>query len=310
MFDFLKKKEVEKLSLAQFGSEESWNWQGHHIVFTVTGRGQPLLMLHGINASSWAFEFRHNLKALSQQYRIYAPDLPGFGRSERKPIQYTAEMYLEFITDFARFVGEREGQAPATLSTSLTAAHLVGAAAKNPDLFGPLMLVCPTGLERLNFAPGKGANRARKVLFGPVGSVVFSLITGKRSTRLFLGRDGYYDPNFMNEELLQGYYNSSHQPNAKYAPFCFITFGLNYSIEEQWAGIKQPVVIMWGREAKITPLENAARFLQERPGTELKIFERCRLAPYDEQSKDFNLFALEWLSTHYSSRVSQVYKVA
>jgi pimeloyl-ACP methyl ester carboxylesterase len=296
LFEFFKRKSPAKLTLA--GQEESWEWRGHKIVYSVLGQGAPLILQHGINAAAWAFEMRKNLEALAGQYRVYAPDLPGFGRSERKPIRYTAEMYIEFQADFGRYVAEREGQAPAVIATSLSAAHLIGAVGRNPEIFGPLILITPTGLERLNFPPSEKSERVYKILRGPVGSALFWLLTTRPSTRIFLGRDGYYDPKYIDEELLAGYRDSARQPNAKYGPLAFITFLLNHSVQNEWPAIKPPVLLVWGRESKITPLDNAQLFLKERPGTELVVIDHARLAVNDEQAAEFNTLALDWLSKH------------
>ncbi len=297
MFGFGKKDKIAELpELA--GNEASWEWRGHKIVYSVLGKGTPLLALHGVNASAGAFELRHNLEPLASQYRVYAPDMPGFGRSERKRLRYTAEMYIEFIADFARYIAQKEQQAPAVWACSLMAAHTIGAVTRTPEAFGPLLLVSPTGLEKLNFGPGKKALRVYKILFGPIGSVLFRLLTSRRSTRRFLGRDAYYDPNYITDEIIEQYHQSARQPNAKYAPISFITFGLNHSVKEEWPTIQQPTLIIWGREAMITPLSTAALFLKERPGTELRVIEQARLAVYDEQADQFNALALEWFSRH------------
>jgi len=48
----------------------------------VAGSGPPLVLLHGLSASSiW---WRRNIGALATRHRVYAVDLPGFGRSRPK----------------------------------------------------------------------------------------------------------------------------------------------------------------------------------------------------------------------------------
>ncbi len=289
-----------KLSLG--GQEETLEWQGQKIVYSVQGQGRPLILFHGINAASWGFEFRNNIESLSQNHRIYQPDLPGFGRSERLPKIYTAEMYIEFLKDFTRLVVEREGQPPAVIASSLTAAHLIGAVAQSPELFGPLVLISPTGLERLDTAPTEKQGRLYQRLNGPLGDVIFWLLGTRFSTRLFLGRDGYFDPKYMDAGLIEGYHKSARQPNAKYAPISFITFLLNHSVRQEWPEIRQPVLIVWGKEAKITPLRDAYLFLQLRLGTELKIIDHARLSVYDERSVEFNALVQEWLGRQSATR--------
>jgi pimeloyl-ACP methyl ester carboxylesterase len=302
MFNFRKllgKGQQEPLKLPVNAREEIWQWRDHKIVYSVLGEGAPLLALHGINAAAWGYELRRNLEPLSQKYRVYAPDLPGFGRSERKKMRYTAGMYIDFIRDFARYIAEKEGQAPAVLALSLTAAHTISAVSRNPENFGPLLLVCPTGYEKLAFEQSSRARKAQEILSGPVGDAVFFLLTTRWSTRVFLGRDGYYDQNYVSPDLIENYHRAARQPNAKYAPVGFVTFALNHSVAGEWNKVQQPTVIVWGREAMITPLSTAQRFLDERPGTELKVIDRARLGVQDEQAEEFNAFALDWFVRHH-----------
>ncbi|MEI6044355.1 MAG: alpha/beta fold hydrolase [Chloroflexota bacterium] len=304
MIDFIKNLRDKKKSIKVegIGKEENWEWQGHRITYSVLGNGLPLLAVHGFNASAGAFELRNNLEPLATKYRVYAPDLPGFGRSERKPISYTAELYIQFFIDFALYITQLEQQAPAVFANSLAAAHIIGAVARRPEAFGPLLLSCPTGLERLMDPPGKKALLVNRVLRGPIGAVVFRLLTSRSSTRLFLGRDGYYDPNYVDEALVERYYQSARQPNARFAPVAFITFGLNHSVKEEWPNIKQPVLLVWGRDANLTPLSNAAAFLKERPDTQLHIIDHVRLSLYDERAEEFNALALDWFGRNYQQK--------
>ncbi len=289
-----------KLSLEW--QEESWQWRDHRIVYTVAGEGTPLFLQHSINGGAWAFEMRRQIGPLSKHYRVYAADLPGFGRSERKPITYTAEIYIDFMADFARYIMEKEGQPPAGIVSSLAAAFTIGALGKDPEAFGPMMLISPTGLERLQNPPSEKQYRFHKVLMGPVGTGIFKLITTRRFLRYFLSRDAYIDKNYITPEIVDGFHLAARKPNAKYAPISFLSFLLNHNVEQEWPNIKQPVLIVWGSEAKTTPPENAELFLRLRPGTELKVFDHSGLSVYDEKAEDFNELALDWLGKVYQKQ--------
>jgi len=47
------------------------------------GPGETLLMLHG--NPTWSYLYRHLIAGLRDAYRCVAPDLPGFGLSEKPP---------------------------------------------------------------------------------------------------------------------------------------------------------------------------------------------------------------------------------
>lgn len=63
------------------------------------GVGEPILFLHG--SPGWSFSFRHLIRGLSSQKRCIAPDLIGFGLSD-KPTNWTyrPERDAEYIRDF------------------------------------------------------------------------------------------------------------------------------------------------------------------------------------------------------------------
>jgi len=65
-----------------------------------------LLLLHGFPTSSHMF--RNLIPALSDRYRVVAPDLPGFGFSEapdRKDFRYTFENLAKVIDSFTQTIG-------------------------------------------------------------------------------------------------------------------------------------------------------------------------------------------------------------
>jgi len=71
----------------------------HH---TYGGLGRPLVFIHGLGSSGY-IEWRFNLDYFARTNRVFAPDLPGYGKSDKPPaarygIPYfarTIERYLE-----------------------------------------------------------------------------------------------------------------------------------------------------------------------------------------------------------------------
>src|SRR6478752_1262205 len=66
------------------------------------GQGEPLLLIHGSGpgVSAWA-NWRLVFPILSQKYHLYAPDLIGFGTSQkREGIKYGASMWVEQLIAF------------------------------------------------------------------------------------------------------------------------------------------------------------------------------------------------------------------
>ncbi|HNI26776.1 MAG TPA: alpha/beta hydrolase, partial [Leptospiraceae bacterium] len=57
-------------------------------IFTVDqGKGEVILLLHGLFSTS--FSFRKLIPILSENHRVIAPDLPGVGLSEKFQNEYS-----------------------------------------------------------------------------------------------------------------------------------------------------------------------------------------------------------------------------
>lgn len=58
------------------------DWQGMRLAHIDEGAGSPVVMLHG--EPTWSYLYRKvMLPLLEAGYRCIAPDLPGFGRSDK-----------------------------------------------------------------------------------------------------------------------------------------------------------------------------------------------------------------------------------
>ena len=67
------------------------------------GQGRPLIVVHGggIGAKSWIEPVRELLK----HYRVYVPDLPGFGKSQSLKEEFHITEVAAFINNFADSLG-------------------------------------------------------------------------------------------------------------------------------------------------------------------------------------------------------------
>ncbi|WNG45362.1 alpha/beta fold hydrolase [Archangium minus] len=68
------------------------------------GRGPTVLFIHG--TPTWSFEWRHLIRALSATHRCIAPDLLGFGLSERpEHFDYSPEAHAQALAAFVDRLG-------------------------------------------------------------------------------------------------------------------------------------------------------------------------------------------------------------
>lgn len=268
------------------------NWRGHRVAHYAAGAGDPVLLVHSINAAASAFEMRGPFNGLQDSFRVHALDLLGFGRSERPARRYSATDYIDLMGHMVQEIGT-----PTVLiASTLTAAYAVGVATRWPALVRALVLVCPTGISLLANPPGPLQHAAYAALRSPVGAAIYRGLTTRVSVRQFLERQTYGDPARVTEEVLEGFYRPTQEPGAMYAPICFVAGLLNYNVSSLFANLTRPVLIVWGRKAQITKFQQANPFLVRNPRARLVVFDDCGMIVQDERPAEFNATVREFVA--------------
>jgi pimeloyl-ACP methyl ester carboxylesterase len=276
-------------------SPTMWRWRQGNVAVYEQGSmaNPPLLLVHGHNAAASAHEMREPFARFADDYHVFAPDLLGYGLSDRPDIDYTPELYISLIRDLLREVVGR----PATVvASSLSAAYAIEVAASELEWVTRLVLVCPTGVRRLLQQSG-GGKALEGVLGLPlVGQALFYGIASKPSIRGFLRSQTYYDKSLVTDALVDANYRTAHVPGAQYAPAAFVSGKLYHDASDAWARLEQEVLLVWGREASITPISDAVAFLSANPQSELRTIERAGILPQDEQPEQFARAVQEWIA--------------
>ncbi|HEX8097713.1 MAG TPA: alpha/beta fold hydrolase, partial [Pyrinomonadaceae bacterium] len=160
------------------GEPQLYEWEHGRVFYKSAGAGNtgpPLVFVHGIGAGASSFMWRKNFDALAQDFRVYAPDLLGFGLSDKPAgTPYSADLYVGLISDFIRDVA---GAPAHVVASSLGGAYCVRAADESPALVKSLVLVAPTGKDLLSERPGMTGAAFYGLLESPVlGTSFYNVI--------------------------------------------------------------------------------------------------------------------------------------
>jgi pimeloyl-ACP methyl ester carboxylesterase len=103
--------------------------------FDVAGTGPPVVLLHAgvADRRMWAAQ----IPVLATRYRVYAPDLPGFGDAPLAPGP------LSNVADVIGFLDEQDIAATALVGASFGGRVALEVATAHPDRVTRLVLVCP-----------------------------------------------------------------------------------------------------------------------------------------------------------------------
>ncbi|HLI08981.1 MAG TPA: alpha/beta fold hydrolase [Ktedonobacteraceae bacterium] len=224
------------------GEARIYRWQRSHIFYKVLGpaAAPALVLLHapGIGASS--YEMRKIMEPLGAEFRVYAPDLPGFGLSDRLNRDYSAAMYIEMVQDFLRDVVEK----PTTLVASgLSCNYAVAVAQRSPELCEGLVLISPTQLF-------SGSQQRPTLAQLPVlGTLLYPLTSIRPALRYTMKRQHAAGNDDVAREEIDYLYAASHQFGAEHAPLALLAGKLDVDVARACADLAQPTLLLWGTEA-------------------------------------------------------------
>lgn len=210
--------------------------------------GQPLLLIHSINAAPSAFE----MKPLFNHYRttrpVYAIDLPGFGFSERSQRVYSPALYINTMIEFLDRV---VGQAADVIALSLGCEFAAMAAQARPDRFRSLTLITPTGLgQPRSISPSTSERIYKTVNFPLWNQALFDLLAVRPSISYFSGKS-FAGP--APAEFIDYAYQTSHQPGARIAPYYFLSGQLfTWDVREKtYEKLTTPTLVLYDRDPNV-----------------------------------------------------------
>jgi pimeloyl-ACP methyl ester carboxylesterase len=195
----------------------------------VAGAGEPVLLLHSVNAAASAAEVAPLHEHLRDRYRVWTPDLPGFGRSERSDRDYAVRLYVDAVHDVVDAIARTHGDAPIrALGLSTSSEFLARAVTERPERFRSLVLVTPTGFDRRGSTRRGPPGSTREVSWlyrflrrPAVGRFLFRQLTRPGTIRYFLRRT--FGRRDVDDDLWRYGCRSARQPGARHAPVAFLS---------------------------------------------------------------------------------------
>ncbi len=210
---------------------------------------RPLVLLHSINAAPSVFEMKPLFEHYRSERRVYAPDLPGFGFSDRSDRPYSPALYAEAINAFLTDVVKEPADVVAFSLSSEFAARACLAA---PERFSTLALLSPTGFSARRLPSGRVGDALHRIFTLPkLGPGLYNLLTKRAGIRFFMRQSYVGEPP---EELIEYAYATSHQPGAMHAPYRFLAGQLftRNAVETLYSQLELPVLVIYDKDANVT----------------------------------------------------------
>lgn len=272
-------------------SSHFYKWHLGQIHYQQRGMGDAILLVHNIYPGASHEEFERNISELARHYTVYAIDLLGFGQSDAPRKKYTAAIYVKLIFDFLRDVVERPAYA---VSAGLSCAYITEVAAWRASLFKKLVFICPrsepTGLDSPRwFAPIRRLFMSTPAL----GSGFYQTMAGPVEIRQFL-RECFYSSRAVTPEKVRRLVENARLPGSIHAYASLITGYLDSSILASLPRVELPILLIWGKQARPTPVEHSVRLAAMARNCRLEVIDDAGAWVHDEQSARVNALIEAW----------------
>ncbi|MBW4498824.1 MAG: alpha/beta hydrolase [Scytonema hyalinum WJT4-NPBG1] len=256
-----------------FGEKYVMTELGRMVYYTAVGKpwsdtdveqssDRTLVFLHAFGGGSSAYEWSKVYPAFAADYRIVAPDLVGWGRSDHPDRTYHVDDYIKSIIEFIEKTGNGSINA---IASGLTAAFTIRAAILRPDLFKSLILITPAGLAEF----GQDYSRSFSAQIVNIPGVDRLLyMTGVASSfgiRSFLEQRQFARAERVYSEIVEAYLQSAQQFNAEYAALAFVRGDLSFDLSLYITQLTVPTAIIWGQKSEFTGPEVGRRLAEMNP---------------------------------------------
>ena len=249
---------------------------GLEIAYRDEGSGSPVLLLHGWPTSS--FLWRNVIPPIAERNRVIAPDLPGFGASD-KPLDLTYDFeFFESVLDglLAELDIEDAGLAVHDLGGPIGVHWAIGRPERVTKLALLNTLLYPDFHESVGqFIAALSAPESRDFLTGPEGL--------EAAMKL-----GLAEGNELSEDALAGVRAPFADEDSKLA---LAAAGIQLPPEEfeqiasGIASLRMPVRIIFGEQDRILPdvAETMDHVARDVPGVEITALPECGHFLQEEQ---------------------------
>src|SRR6266550_4469326 len=249
---------------------------GAKIHFVEAGTGDPLILIHGLadDVAVWDSV----ISPLAARFRVIALDQIGFGRSDKPLLSYRVSTFVDFLDGFlnelkikrASLVGNSLG---GWVAAAFTLAH--------PERINRLVLCNAAGYAAVSKTMDPRALSALRLV--------------SREDIRYLGPLTFHDKRFYEDVDLAFKQHVSADDNYTVNQLLDSMIRGEDVLDNRLAAIKQPTLILWGREDRLIPLNFAERFHKEITGSRLEVIDNCGHMPQVECPEKFVTAVLEFL---------------
>ena len=250
------------------------------------GEGEPVVLIHGSGPGVTAYaNWRLVIPVLAQKYRVLAPDIAGFGYTERKAdTGYNLDFWVRHLVEWLDAVGVKKAR---FIGNSFGGALTLAIASRHPELVDRFILMGAAGVE-FELTPGLDAVWGYEPSIDNMRKVVMSFA---------------YDTTMMTDDLVRSRYEASIRPGFHESYSSLFQAPRQRHIqtlatpEADIRKLRQRALIVHGRDDQIVPLGNSYKLHALIEHSDLHVFGECGHWTQIERKDQFAKLAMDFFES-------------
>jgi len=248
----------------------------YRLHYLEAGSGEPLVLVHGL-ASSAVQDWGRLVAPLGRRFHVYAPDLPGFGGSDRPAgADYSIPMQVEAVRDFMSAVGVGRARVAGISMGGWIVSRLAG---EHPERVERLVVVDAAGMRP------DGPAIPAEVLLPRDEEGVRRLVAAVR-------HNAPVPPGFVARDILARRLREEWIVRRALESMRDGDDWLNGTLRRA----DMPVLVVWGRQDVLIPLPYGSRLAAEFPHARLAVLDGCGHVPMADCPEAFDREMLAFLA--------------
>lgn len=267
---------------------------GGTLHYNEAGSGPVLLMLHGSGPGVTGWEnFSDTLATFAADYRCIVPDFPGYGASDSiagNPIEVCTSAVMQLMN-----------------ALDISSAHIIGNslggivaglfAAYNPDRVDKFVSIGGMGINIFSSFPAEGLTRLSQFAENPTRENIVHWLNSM-----------VYDRSIVTEEMIERRMVQAVEEKTLATTRVLYSQEAIDGMQQAFSGpdatqriahlssIKSPVLLTWGREDRVSPLDMALLPMKLIPNCELHVFPNCGHWSMIERKHEFESVVTAFLA--------------
>lgn len=250
---------------------------------------RAIVFVHGLSGcwQNWLEQLPH----FAANYRVIAPDLPGFGCSPMPDWDISIPRYGELLRSFCDALGVRDA---VLVGNSMGGFISAEAVITQPDRFEKLVLVSAAGVSsaRLRRAPTAAVARMLAAA-APFAFNVQTRAFRRRRARAVAFANIFRHPSQLRPELLWEFFQGGMRSDGFVEALGELA---GYDFLDRLDDVEVPTLIVWGRDDRIVPPRDAAEYKRRLRNSEVVVFDACGHVPMAEHPTRFNRLLEDFVS--------------